>query len=138
MLLAFTVNSNVLMLALWHAMTCSLWHYICCADSQALDLRGNQLTGDMSTVANMPYLARVSLAGNQLTGTIPAQMASSVLQASCAAQLLSCAIALCTCTHVALHKCMWTPPTTFCVESVTAMITVPLLVAYQFAGCDMH
>lgn len=45
-------------------------------------------------MANMPYLARVSLAGNQLTGTIPAQMASSVLQASCA------------CTAIELRNCI--------------------------------
>lgn len=57
-----------------------LMSYMRPANVQALDLHGNQLTGDMSVVGNMPYLARLSLAGNQLTGTIPAQMASNVLQ----------------------------------------------------------
>ena len=53
------------------------------AGMQTLDLRGNQLTGDLSVIGSMPYLARAYLASNQLSGTIPAQMASSVLQVRC-------------------------------------------------------
>ena len=47
---------------------------------QDLDVSQNQLTGDISVVAAMPFLARALLNDNQLTGSLPTQMASSFLQ----------------------------------------------------------
>ncbi|KAL3132871.1 hypothetical protein ABBQ38_006792 [Trebouxia sp. C0009 RCD-2024] len=45
-----------------------------------LDLSRNQLTGDVSVLGAMPFLARARLSGNLLTGTLPTIVASSLLR----------------------------------------------------------
>jgi len=47
---------------------------------QNLDLSQNQLTGDISVLAVMPFLARARVSENCLTGSLPLHMASSFLQ----------------------------------------------------------
>ncbi len=47
---------------------------------QNLDLSQNQLTGDISVLALMPFLARARVSENRLTGSLPPHMASSFLQ----------------------------------------------------------
>lgn len=46
---------------------------------QNLDLSRNKLTGDVSILGAMPFLARARLSGNLLTGTLPSTVASSLL-----------------------------------------------------------
>ncbi len=50
---------------------------------QNLDLSQNQLTGDISVLALMPFLARARVSENRLTGSLPLHMASSFLQVTC-------------------------------------------------------
>jgi len=52
----------------------------CVVVLQNLDLSQNQLTGDISVLALMPFLARARVSENRLTGSLPLHMASSFLQ----------------------------------------------------------